>query len=485
MEKHNRYYSVGFAVGLEDTNWYGKQNFMKLDYTDFLYALSYALDAAEKEVTGASSGHGKRVAWLSMTMAKDLHLSDDALSDLMGCAILHDNAIAEYIREELEIASDIGHAAHEDVRTQFGEKSVHAAIGEEKISLLPFRTDIKNVILYHHENADGSGPFGKKEGEVPLFAEIIHLADLVDLFCDLESISEAEFYELKDKVMQSAGKVNGHKVVSMFVKQVSYDAVLQMQQAGALKLLQDSVPVIVHDYSDLEMMGIARFFMDIVDYKSSFTKDHSIGVAQKAQQMAEFYGFDHEKAVRFTFAGAMHDIGKMVVGNDILEKPDKLNDQEFGAMKNHAAETYRILSSIKGLEDITEWAANHHEKLDGTGYSRRMKAEQQTKEDRIMACLDIYQALTEPRPYKDGLSHGRSMAILRDMASQGKIDASIVEDIHTVFGRDAVEEDESQEVKLTTKQWKCPVCGYVYEGDTPPAACPVCDTDADQFSLMD
>ena len=114
----------------------------------------------------------------------------------------------------------------------------------------------------------------------------------------------------------------------------------------------------------------------IVDSKSSFTKNHSIGVAQKAETMAKHYGFAHEKIVRFVFAGAVHDIGKMVVGNDILEKPDKLDAGEFSQMKNHAAETYKILSSIQRLEDITEWASNHHEKLDGTGYSRRLSAEQ-------------------------------------------------------------------------------------------------------------
>ena len=131
-----------------------------------------------------------------------------------------------------------------------------------------------------------------------------------------------------------------------------------------------------YDFSDGEMMRIAQFFAGIVDYKSSFTKDHSTGVAQKAEAMAKRFGFPHDKMVRFAFAGAMHDIGKMVVGNNILEKPDKLNASEFDAMKNHAAETYKILHEISGLEDITQWASNHHEKLDGTGYPRRLSADE-------------------------------------------------------------------------------------------------------------
>ena len=67
-------------------------------------------------------------------------------------------------------------------------------------------------------------------------------------------------------------------------------------------------------------------------------------------------------------AGALHDIGKMAVGNEILEKPDKLTDEEFDKMKNHAGYTYLMLSQVDGFEDIRDWAALHHEKLNGKGY---------------------------------------------------------------------------------------------------------------------
>ena len=68
---------------------------MKLDSSNFLYAMSYALDAAEKEVTGATAEHGKRVAWITWLCASKLGLRDDEIVDLIGCAVLHDNAVAE------------------------------------------------------------------------------------------------------------------------------------------------------------------------------------------------------------------------------------------------------------------------------------------------------------------------------------------------------------------------------------------------------
>ena len=458
---------------------------MIFDFTDFLYALSYALDAVEKEVSGATTEHGKRVAFLSCLCAKSCHLRDEQMVDLAAYAILHDNAVAHYINEELQFTRQKSDCRYNDIRSKFGPKSLHTFIGEKNIHQLPFNEPIENVILWHHENANGSGPFGKTEQETNLFSQIIHLADTLDLANHFVSVSQEEFADIRTYVEKQKGILFSHQASELFLKNVTWEKISEMQQNGVLNALKKLVPVLEKEYSDSEMTGIAQFFAGIVDAKSPFTKNHSIGVAKKAEQMARYYGFDHEKTIRFAFAGALHDIGKMVVGNNILEKPDKLNAEEFGKMKNHAAETYKILHSMHGIDDITEWASNHHEKLDGTGYFRKLTAEQQTMEDRLMACIDIYQALTEKRPYKDGLSHRQSISIMNKMAEDGKIDAKIVKDLDIAFGKDQpAEEDDQKPVKLTTKKWKCSVCGFCYEGDTPPASCPICDSDADQFELQ-
>ena len=95
--------------------------------------------------------------------------------------------------------------------------------------------------------------------------------------------------------------------------------------------------------------NIADFFAQIVDYKSSFTSRHSIGVAEKASLLAKYMGYDSITVQKMYLAGALHDIGKMAVGNEILEKPDKLTDEEFSKMKNHAGYTYLIPVSYTHL----------------------------------------------------------------------------------------------------------------------------------------
>lgn len=179
--------------------------------------------------------------------------------------------------------------------------------------------------------------------------------------------------------------------------------------------------------------NIANFFAQIVDYKSSFTSRHSIGVAEKAAAFAAYNGYDPTQVQKMYLAGALHDIGKMAIDNDILEKPDKLTDEEFSKMKNHAGYTYLILSNINDFEDIRDWAAFHHEKLNGKGYPFGKTAAELNEPERIMACIDIYQALTESRPYKQGFSHEKTCDILDDMADKGFIDAGIAQKIRVCF----------------------------------------------------
>ena len=100
--------------------------------------------------------------------------------------------------------------------------------------------------------------------------------------------------------------------------------------------------------------NVADFFAKIVDYKSSFTSRHSIGVAEKAALFAQYIGYDSINVQKIYLAGALHDIGKMAVGNEILEKPDKLTDDEFSKMKNHAGYTYLILSEVQIIRSLMQ-----------------------------------------------------------------------------------------------------------------------------------
>lgn len=412
---------------------------MKLNLTDTLYAMSFALDTVQYEMGGISNEHGKHVAFISYFMGKYLNYDNDKLNDLVGLAILHDNAFTEYVREEYNNGELFDYnelKEKEDItklRNGFLSLPRHNVVGEENIRLIPFKTDVKDVILYHHENADGSGPLKKKDYETNEMAQIIHIADMMDVLFDLKTIKEKEFNEAINKIKNLEGKLFSKKMVDTLINSFTYNEIKILQDEGVIPYLEKNLKSNVYDYTDDEIKNICLFFARIIDYKSSITKNHSLGVADKCYKMAKFYNFSDDKAIRFYFAGAFHDIGKLIINNDILEKPGKLTSKEFEHIKNHARATEAILSKIEGIEDITEWASRHHEKLDGSGYNHKLSAKDLSFEDRLLACIDIYQALTEKRSYKDKFIHGDSIKIMYEMANDNKIDMNIVKDIEKCF----------------------------------------------------
>ena len=415
---------------------------MKLDLNDLIYALSFALDKVEYELLGIETGHGRRVACLCLFMAEYAGISGEELRDYIGCCVLHDNALTEFIHEELDsikqIADESGQQLSDVIDIDmFKNDSNHGEVGEQNIHLIPFRTNVDNIILYHHENADGSGPLGKTAAETGLKTQILHLADEIDLHYKLSSLTESEFNKISEWVISQSGKMFSEKAVQLFHDAVTFDKILYLKNKGAFTSLKRELRTVTSDYSDEEIHSFARMFASIIDYKSEFTQTHSLGVADKAEQMANYYGFDHEKATRFYLAGALHDIGKLLVSNDILEKPGKLTADEFAVMKDHASATRYVLRLVKGIPDVVKWASNHHEKLNGKGYPRGLTAENLSLEERLMACVDIYQALTEQRPYKDGMPHEKAIAIMQDMADKGEIDATIVRDMAVVMAKES------------------------------------------------
>lgn len=416
---------------------------MRLDMTDMLYAMSFALDQVEAGLLGISTGHGRHVAYLSLLMGEEAGFRKEELRDFVGCCLLHDNALAEYIHQEVAKSPMTENVSIELSQLSDQKKTRmeqdHCIIGEQNIRLLPFRTDVKDIILYHHENADGSGPQGKKESDTTLKSQILHLADMVDMTSQLVTMTIEDFEERCKWIQSQKGSMFSEEAVDLFFKAVDYDKIIYLQEHEVRDFFDRKLLKEIIDYSDEEIRNIAGLFANIVDYKSVFTENHSRGVAEKAEIMARYYGFDDEKTLRFYFAGAMHDIGKLVVINDILEKPGRLTANEYEEMKNHAAATRYILSEIKEISDIIDWAANHHEKLNGAGYPRGLKAEDLSFEDRLMACIDIYQALTEKRPYKDGMSHEKTISILMDMVRKGELDEGIVKDMDRVMQESAVE----------------------------------------------
>jgi putative nucleotidyltransferase with HDIG domain len=182
-------------------------------------------------------------------------------------------------------------------------------------------------------------------------------------------------------------------------------------------------------YSLDDAINIAEIFATIIDRMSSFTATHSRSVAKIAAFLAEIKGFSADEVKNMKIAGLLHDLGKLAIPNEILEKPGKLNNGEVVIIRQHTYYTYRILEQIDNFDTIAKWAAYHHETLDGQGYPFRIKEESIPLGSKIVAVADIFVALTENRPYRENLSEIKVKSIIFKMAENGKIDKSIVNDL--------------------------------------------------------
>ncbi|MEO0185202.1 MAG: HD domain-containing phosphohydrolase, partial [candidate division WOR-3 bacterium] len=163
-----------------------------------------------------------------------------------------------------------------------------------------------------------------------------------------------------------------------------------------------------------------------IEMRDPCTKGHSLSVANMAKEIAEKLDMSAKELELIEFAGLLHDVGKIVVSEDILQKPGPLSNEEWLIMKKHPLYSAEIIKPVKNLSDISEWIKYHHERWDGSGYPEGLKGETIPIYSRILAICDAYSAMTEKRPYRDGFTKDKARNEI--MENSGKqFDPEIVE----------------------------------------------------------
>lgn len=181
------------------------------------------------------------------------------------------------------------------------------------------------------------------------------------------------------------------------------DAVLVLEPAANVVALDD-------DYLD----DISAAFGQVVDSKSPYTSGHSARVALYTDMIAEVLGLSHERRRWLKRGALLHDVGKLGVSNSVLDKPGKLDDEEWAAVKAHAMYTETILSRINAFSELARVSAAHHERLDGKGYPRGLMADEICLETRIITTADIFDAITAERPYRGAIPIPRTLEMMAE-----------------------------------------------------------------------
>lgn len=251
------------------------------------------------------------------------------------------------------------------------------------------------------EHWDGKGfPGGRVGEDIPLFSRIMNLCQTFEVFAAINGPSDA-YQVLEDR----AGTWFDPELVRA-ARELRQDAVLweKLEDRSVRDAVIDLEPVGLILYAeDARLDSVCEAFADVIDVKSPYTHAHSRGVMDAAVHIGKQLGFSETNLKMVRRAALLHDIGKLSVPNNILDKPGKLTAQEWDIVKLHPYYTQQILEKIAGFEELAYVASSHHEKLDGSGYFRRLTADQLSLPARIVAVADVYDALSAKRPYRDAL----------------------------------------------------------------------------------
>ncbi len=271
--------------------------------------------------------------------------------------------------------------------------------------------------------------------------QIVHLADAVSLLLNDESPVLNQIGQVQQMIHCDGESEFSPELLSAFDMLCSREAIwmdMIYRPQFFLDLITENRFITLD-----ETVILTEFMSKIIDFRSPFTAMHSAGVATTAVALAELVGMSEDECKMMRIAGYLHDIGKLKIPNEILDKPGKLTDEEFNIMKEHAYYTWIILKDVGGFEQISAWAALHHEKLNGSGYPFHLGERELSLGSRIMTVADIFSALTEERPYRKSMEKERVVTILREDAQRGLLSGSVadllIEHYDAINGRRAVE----------------------------------------------
>lgn len=388
----------------------------QINLHEAIYSLSDALDL----VGVTHIHHGKRVAFMAAEVGKLLDWPRAQLDNLFQAAILHDCGVSKT-------------AVHAKLaQLEWELEGEHCAIGADLLGSCALLRDLSPIVRHHHTHWPTLQTLDLPE-VLQRAANCIYMVDRVDILTLKYLNAGSDILLGKEEIRQQIQTHRG----SWFSPEL-VDAFLEISDSEAFWFMLESDHVngyvatwlaetTKQDMAFADLSSLMHIFSSIVDAKSSFTKEHSDGVASLARFLGEALQVSEESCDRLELAGLLHDVGKLRVPDELLEKPGPLTAEEKRTLSRHSFDTYNILCNIKGLEQVALWAAQHHERVNGSGYPYHNRAGGISLEARIIAVADVFQALAQRRPYRAPLDPPAILQVLQAQVDSGKLDFQVVD----------------------------------------------------------
>lgn len=394
-----------------------EKNVMSVDLLKVARMVSISVDLLEYGVYH----HGERVAYIAYRLFREMFPDKDALPTVLA-GLLHDIGI-----DTGELKKEARNFIVEDYII-----SKHCEEGEMLLDKVDLLKGLKPFIRHHHTRyGDIEGTKGEA---VPIEAQIICLADRVEVLIDQNQYILSQKGRIKGKIKDFSKDLFNPEVVRAFLRLSDTESFwLGIDNQYMLAKLWSEGFDGCSTAAEKDIRQLAELCAAIVDRKSSFTHIHSKRVASIARRLGEKMYMGQRDLFILEIAGELHDIGKLSIPLSILHKSGGLTEEEYRIIRQHTYHTYYLIDRLDIMDKVRDWAAFHHEKLDGSGYPFHLKGNELDLGARILALADMTTALSEDRPYRKKFSGEEIMDILWKQVRNNKVDGDVVRALEKNF----------------------------------------------------
>ncbi len=358
-------------------------------------------------------GHGHRVGLMAAMVAENLGWDGGRVHDVLRAGLLHDCGVSS-TREHRHLVDEMS----------WEGEHAHCERGFAYLSSVAPLAYLAPVVLEHHT------PWAdlvrrRVDPATAMAANLVYLCDRADA---VHARGVGEGRPVLDVLTRYRDSHFAPELMAAFAEEARREAFWFVQEDPTLRervreLMTTGAP---EPLSIIEIKALAAMFGRIIDAKSPYTERHSVGVARVARRLGGRFGLSADALDMIEVAAMLHDLGKLRIPDELLEKTGPLTPGERRRMARHAFDTHEVLRRVFGDGPVAEWAALHHEYVSGQGYPFHREGDALPLEARIVAVADVVQALAQRRPYRQPLGADEIAAILDGMVFAGKLDKGVV-----------------------------------------------------------